>query len=132
MNILFWIICGLYFLVATKVDEWITISVLGFETETPQRFLEKPYLYKGVSTTLFFVLIVLLFFIDFKVIGGALIILFWFFSGYIGHHRAYYVYRKVIKEMIEYTEDENKKNELREALSKDDSALLDKILERTL
>ncbi len=128
MEIIFFVSCVLYFIIALKVDEWITIYTLGFGTETPERFLTNPSVYKGVSSLLFLVSVGLLFLIDFKIVGGIAIAIAWFLSGYFGHKMAYKKYRKVLKEMIEVAESEKERRELQESLTKDDIALADELL----
>jgi hypothetical protein len=61
MNIIFFTLAGLYFIVASKVYYWITIDQLGFGSQCPLLFLrnEKPYhyacwiLFGGAAASLF-------------------------------------------------------------------------------
>jgi len=50
---LFVILTVVYAVVAIKVDQWSTISYLGFKTETPQLFLSNPSLYHRTRILLF-------------------------------------------------------------------------------
>lgn len=104
---LFLVLIALYAVVATKVDQWFTISRLGFKSYTPQGFIERPGLYHKTRVALFASSAVALIFaiavpwyfgaVALAVVGlGA----FW-----VGRKLAFSTYRQIHRELIEYESD---------------------------
>lgn len=99
-----------YAIVAIKVDQWFTISCLGFKSETPQLFLTNPKLYQGVRILLFAAAVVTLFYarnIPWY-LGAAVLAVVWLGAFWIGRILAFADFRRIHREMMEY--DENLKN----------------------
>lgn len=94
---------AVYAVVAIKVDEWFTISRLGFKTETPQLFLTNSQLYHRARILLFAGAVISLFFalaIPWYV-GVVGLFAVWLGAFWIGRKLAFNRYRQVCREMIE-------------------------------
>lgn len=119
----------LYALVSAKVDEWITISALGFKTETPLMFLQKPRLYDVVRSVLFLGAIAASFGMSTIpwYIGLGILALVWLGAGWVGRRKAFNNYRKVLREMVEHAETPKEKAEYEAASRKTDQELMDMV-----
>ena len=93
----------MYAVVAIKVDEWFTISRLGFKTETPQLFLTNSRLYHRTRILLFAGAVIALFFAPAIpwYFGAAGLFTVWLGAFWIGRKFAFNKYRQVYREMIE-------------------------------
>lgn len=102
-EVLFIIIALVYAVVAIKVDQWFTISRLGFKLETPPAFLRDSTIYHNARMVLFGGAVIALFFtsaIPWYVGMGGLFVL-WLGAFWIGRKLAFNAYRQVYREMIE-------------------------------
>ncbi|MEX2327626.1 MAG: hypothetical protein WD558_07830 [Pseudomonadales bacterium] len=104
---LFWFLIALYALVAVKVDQWFTISRLGFKTETPILFLTNPKAYHWTRMLLFGAAIAaLLFASNLALYSGAVaLVAVWLGAFWIGRKMAFSAYRRIHREMIADEED---------------------------
>lgn len=104
VNIILLIIVGLYVVFSLKVKEWLTISALGFRTETPENFIKNPLSYQLLAWILFLlpILIIYIFSKNFIATGIIVMFLLWLFSYYKGQKNGFKKYRLIIREMIEY------------------------------
>lgn len=92
-----------YFWFGAKVDQWITISALGFKSETSRGFLEQPRTYDMIRAALFFAALVCLF--GTKeipwYIGAIVLAVTWFATTWIGQRKAFSTYRRICREGIQ-------------------------------
>jgi|TARA_B110000208_G_C11331926_1_gene270302 hypothetical protein len=91
-----------YVLVSVKVDEWITISALGFKSETPMRFIQNPRFYDVIRSSLFIGAVALSFITqDISWYVGLIVLaVVWLMAGSIGRKKAYSSYRRILREMM--------------------------------
>jgi hypothetical protein len=126
---IFAIVGLLYFVVATKVDEWETISRLGFLICTPAHYLRKPQHYHYTSWALFWSAAISCFWFSIVPLawGVLALLLLFFLSGIIGHRKGFKTYRRELAGLLEVTkldgDEEMRANILRD-LHKSDSELL--------
>lgn len=100
---LFFTLAALYAVVAIKVDQWYTISSLGFKLETPELFLSHPKFYHRTRMLLFAAAVAVLFFTHtiqwyLGVVGLAGI---WLGAFWIGRNLGFADFRRVHREIIE-------------------------------
>lgn len=128
-EILVVVLALLYAVVSAKVDEWITISVLGFKCETPMRFLQNPTIYYVVRSILFLGAAASCFGMKAVPWYAGLIVLavIWLIAGIIGRKKAFATYRQALREMIEFAETSEEKKEYEEASRKTDEELMDMV-----
>lgn len=128
-EIVFIIFIVLYFLLAAKIDEWYTISALGFKSATPEMFLRKPWRYSIVRSALFLATIGISFFTTLVPWYICLVVLaiVWFVAGVVGRIRASNKYRLILHEMIEYCDSPEQRAELEAKSNKTDKELLDEV-----
>ena len=123
------ILALLYAVVSIKVDEWITISALGFKTETPMMFLQNPKLYEVVRSVLFLGAVVSCF--GMKAlswyVGLIALAVIWLTAGSIGRKKAFARYRQVLKEMVEFAETPEEKEKYDTASRKTNEELMDMV-----
>lgn len=102
----FLVLVILYALVTIKVDQWFTISRLGFKTETPVRFFMYPSGFQSLRIVLFIFTVMPI--IDLKVIPwyvGVLILAVVSLAAIlIGHKLAFNDYRRIHRELIAHEE----------------------------
>jgi len=130
---IFVVFAVLYFLVATKVEEWYTISLLGFRICTPEYYLLKPHLYHYTSWGLFwFAALSCIWFSIFPCSWGVLALLVLFvLSGIRGQGAAFKTYRLLLGEMLETAEDEGTRSGIAEGLRKTNSDLRHDLLRQS-
>lgn len=128
-EILVVVLAFLYAIVSAKVDEWITISALGFKSETPMMFLQNPRIYDVVRSILFLGAAASCFGMEAIPWYAGLIALaiIWLIAGSIGRKKAYAKYRQVLREMIEFAETPEEKEEYEAASRKTDEELMDMV-----
>lgn len=127
-EIVFFVLLLLYSVVSAKVDEWITVSALGFKMETPRFFLERPRLYGIVRSILFlgaaatiFAMTIIPWFIGLGLLGAV-----WLGAGWIGRKKAFSTYRKILRTMMEFEDNTPEQRAEYEAQSKKtDQELMD-------
>ncbi|MEI7678346.1 MAG: hypothetical protein WCK07_03025 [Betaproteobacteria bacterium] len=104
---LFVILTVVYAVVAIKVDQWSTISYLGFKTETPQLFLSNPSLYHRTRILLFSATVAALFLAHAIpwYLGAAGLAGVWLGAFWIGRSLGLSDFRRIHREMIEYDND---------------------------
>jgi len=128
-EVFFFILVVLYTLVSVKVDEWITISALGFKSETPMQFLQKPRLYDIVRSALFLAAIATSFGMMAVpwYIGFVILVVMWLAAGSIGRKKAFNKYRKILQEMMVYAESHEEQAEYEKASKKTDQELMEMV-----
>jgi hypothetical protein len=128
-EIAFLIISVLYARIAVQVDTWITISALGFKSETPLMFLQNPRFFDFVKSILFLGAIALSFgFTEIQWYFGLIIlVVIWLIAGSIGRKRAYSLYRQILKEMMETAETAEQRAEYEAASKKTNEELADMV-----
>ncbi len=113
--------------VAKKVVYFKSISRLGFKSETPLGFLRKEWIYHLVVWLLFSgVLVSSLFTLRpwwVGLIGLMILCLFLLIANIAGRNSALKKYREVLKEMIEFEEDEDQVQEYQSLLEKSDTEI---------
>ncbi|MCK5000396.1 MAG: hypothetical protein KAS23_12705 [Anaerohalosphaera sp.] len=126
-DIIFFVLVILYTLVSAKVDEWITISALGFKMETPEMFLKHPRYYDVIRSALFLSAIAVFFAMSTKYAGGGIIALAWFGAGWVGRKKAFKNYRQIIREMKFHEEDKEQRAKYESELNKTDQELMEMV-----
>lgn len=127
---MFAVLALLYFTIATKVDEWETITQLGFRTFTPENYLRNPQYYHYTSWAIFWFAAISCFWISIVPwTWGILVLLILFFvSGFIGHNKGINIYRQILVELLEAAkreDDEEMRAYILHDLQKSNSELLD-------
>jgi len=129
----FVVLMVMYALVSIKVDQWITIAALGFKTETPQMFLEKPRIYDVIRSALFvaaacsaFAMTVIPWYV-----GLGILAFVWLGASWIGRKNAFNDYRRILREMMEHAETASDRAEY-ETDSKRTDQELQEIAQRSL
>lgn len=128
-EVLFVVFAILYFTLSIKIDFWITISILGFQSETPVLFIQKPIYYEICRSALFLSAVATLFIIsEFPwYVGAGFLAFLWLSSGRRGRNKAFNAYRNIMKEMLEYAETEEEKSQYLKAMHKINQELMDEI-----
>lgn len=127
----FFTVLSLYVLLSTKVDEWITISALGFSIEIPPMFMQKARYFEAARAILFVGAGVLAFTMSIPWFAGiGLLSATWLVAGYVGRKKAYKKYRDVLAEMIEHAETDSEKLRYQEAAKKTDRELEEMVMVR--
>jgi len=122
---LFLALCHLF--IGKKISKWITISRLGFSSETPEAFLRHPAIYRLVSIFLFFVAFIPLLFTNNIIIFFGLIILLSIslIIAILGRKSGIKLYRNILQEMLDENKDLSAKEreEIKLELTKPDSQI---------
>lgn len=102
----FLVLVAIYALVAIKVDQWSTISRLGFKSYTPFFFLRNPRAYHVTRIVLFVAAVMTLLFTTAIrwYVGGIVLAVAWLGAFWIGRKLAFNTYRQIHREMIAYEE----------------------------
>jgi len=126
---IFIIFTMLYTLVSVKVDEWITISALGFKSATPMMFMQNPKIYDFVRSILFFGALAVSFMTpDMPWITGVIIlVIVWLAAGSIGRKKAFSVYRRILREMMATADTDSERVKYKEYSQKTDQELADMV-----
>jgi hypothetical protein len=92
-----------YFWFGSKVDQWVTISTLGFKLETPQRFLENPRIYDVIRSVLFLTACVCLLGTELIhwYMGAGILAAAWLATTWIGQRIAFSTYRQIWQEGVD-------------------------------
>ncbi len=116
----------LYTVVSVKIDEWITISALGFKSETPLMFLKWPRLYDVVRFALLLLAVMvalameeLPWYMGLVVLGAA-----WLGAGWIGRKKAFKNYRQILQQMMHSAEAPDEKHQYEAESKKTDEELM--------
>jgi len=124
---IFLVFVVLYLVVSSKVDEWITISALGFKSATPMLFLQKPRVYDIIRSILFLIAVAMCFVMTSIpwYVGLIILAVVWFWAGSIGRKNAFKSYRRSCLEMIEFAETPEQKAGYEKMANKSDQELLE-------
>ena len=125
-DVIFFVLISLYIIVSIKVDEWITISALGFKMETPEMFLMNPRVYDIVRSALFLCAVAAFFAMSIKHVG-VILVLAWLGAGWIGRKKAFKNYRRILGEMMDSAENDTERAEYEAASKKTDNELMDMV-----
>ena len=126
-DVIFFVLISLYIVVSIKVDEWITISALGFRMETPEMFLKHPRAYDIVRSALFLCAVAMFFAMSTRYVGGVTLALAWLGAGWIGRKKALNSYRRILGEMMDSAENDKEKAEYEAASKKTNQELMDMV-----
>ena len=128
-ELIFIVFTVLYALVSVKVDGWITISALGFKSETPMTFIQNPKIYDFVRSILFLGALAISFVTpDMPWIAGVIVlVVVWLAAGSIGRKKAFSVYRRILREMMAGADTDSDRVEYKEASQKTDQELADMV-----
>ena len=96
-DLIFFSLVTLYAWVAMKVREWVIISLLGFKWETPQGFMDQPWMYGLVRMALFLVAVGTAFTINSLpwYVGVCILAVANFVASLVGRKRAYATFRRL-------------------------------------
>ena len=130
-DIIFFLLVSLYSFIATKIIVWRTLSILGFESESPVMYLQNPLRYEAFRSALFLLAIASYFFTASVpgYIALPLLAASWYMSVRIGKRWAFSRYRSIIKEMIVFAEDDDERQRYREEIKKSNKELIDQVIE---
>lgn len=123
---LFLFIVLLYFLLAAKIVAWRTLSLFGFDTELPFLYLKHPLRFEAARSALFLFAVVA-FFLAPSISGFVAVpLLFasWYTSGQLGRRRAFSKYRSIMREMVEFAENNKERQDYLIEMRKTDKELL--------
>ena len=122
----------LYGLLSAKVDEWITISVLGFRSETPRLFLESPKSYDIARSVLFIITLVSSFGMTSVpwYVGLATLVIVWLLAGSVGRKKAYSNYRNILREMIPLADTPEQRKQYEDGAVLSDRELMEIVRQR--
>lgn len=100
-----------YLAIGIKVDQWITISLLGFKSETPLIFLKSPHILVRVRIGVFIAAAATLWGITFPwYLGGGALAVAWFTTAPIGQRLAFNDFRRICQELAETAETVDEKS----------------------
>ena len=123
-DVIFFLLVLLYIVVSIKVEEWITISAIGFKIETPEMFLKHPRAYDVVRSALFIGAIAAFFAMYTRYVGGITLAVAWLGAGWIGRKKAFNNYRRILREMMDTAENDQERAEYEAASKKTDEELM--------
>ncbi len=128
-EIIFAILTVIYIIIAIKVDQWITISALGFKSETPAAFLRSPGIYNVVRSVFFIAAASSTFLIKTfpGYIGLLVLLVIWLVARLLGRRLAFNQYRYIMSEMENCTETKKEKSELIKEVRKSDQELQEEV-----
>ncbi|NLT51241.1 MAG: hypothetical protein GXX85_10020 [Ignavibacteria bacterium] len=123
------ILTVLYAIVSVKVEEWITISALGFKGATPMMFLQNPIFYKVVRGVFFlgavascFGLVAVPWYVGLLVLAVV-----WLAAGALGRKKAFAKYRQILQEMMASAESSEERAKYESESQKSNQELMDKV-----
>lgn len=126
MDLIFLAVLSLYLVVGIKVDEWITISLLGFKSHTPPLFLTNPRLYDWVRGGLFAAAAACLFRVTFAwYLGVGALYAAWMLTTWGGQHLAFKTFRTIMREVLDRADTDSDRQSALEYLNKTDAELRD-------
>jgi len=113
IDILFMILISAYLWFSIKIENWMTITYLGFPEETPLLYLKHSRIYTFIRALIFVLSIILSFFMTFIpwILCFLIVALFWVLSGKIGRDKAFNTYREIFTEAAITEENSDKKND---------------------
>ena len=119
----------LYALVSVKIDGWITISALGFKSETPMMFIENPMIYDVVRSILFLRALAISFMTPDMpwVIAVIILVIVWLAAGSIGRKKAFSVYRRILRDMTSAADTDSDRAGYKEYSQKTDQELAEMV-----
>jgi hypothetical protein len=106
-DIAFWALFAFYFLIGVRFDQWTTISILGFGSETPQAFLENPGGFQLLRTVLFLAAAASL--LEAAMpwpIGLTILGVGWFGTTWLGQTLAFRSFRAICRDLAQHGESE--------------------------
>lgn len=123
---IFLVLTMLFAVVFVKVDEWITISALGFKSETPPMFLRREGVYIVGRLILWFLAAAVSFAMTFIpwFAGIATLVVVWLGAGFVGQKKAFNHYRRILREMMESADTPEQKAEYETEAKKSDKELM--------
>jgi hypothetical protein len=127
---LFLVLAILYFAASIQIDNWTTISILGFRSETPLFFIQKPGFYNFIRSAVFLGAAATLFIVSALpwYMGAGFLAFLWFYAGTLGRKKAFAKYREIMGEMLEFAETDEEKSQYIVELQKTDQELMDETL----
>ncbi len=126
INVFFLIFLSLYLVVGIKIDQWTTISLLGFKFQTPQLFMINPRIYNVVRWLIFVATVACIFGITFAwYFGAGALLIAWFATTWIGQRLAFNRFRAVCLEVAEHAETEENRTDALESARKSNAELRD-------
>lgn len=123
---IFLVLTILFSVVSAKVDEWITISALGFKSETPPMFLR----WEGVYIVGRLILWLLAAAVSFAMTfipwytGLVILVIAWLGAGRVGKKKGFNAYRRILREMMESADTPEQKAEYETESKKSDQDLV--------
>lgn len=126
IDLFFLVFLSLYLVVGIKVDQWTTISLLGFKLQTPQLFLTNPRIYDVVRGLILAATAACLFGVTFAwYFGAGALLVAWFTTTWVGQRLAFNRFRAVCLEVAEHAETEEDRTSALESARKSNAELRD-------
>jgi hypothetical protein len=125
-DIAFIVFLLLYLVVGIRVDQWITISLLGFKMATPLQFLKNPRVYDYARIAVFVVATATLLNVSFPwYFGAGALAAAWFITTWIGQRLAFNEYRRICQHLADTAETTDERSSALQSARKTNSELRD-------
>jgi hypothetical protein len=129
IDLTFLVFLSLYLLVGIKIDQWITISLLGFKSETPELFMTNPRIYDVVRRLIFAATAACLLGVSFAwYFGAGALLVAWLTTTWIGSRLAFNTFRAVCLDVAEHAKTEEDRTSALESARKSNAELRDKAM----
>ena len=129
IDLIFLVFLSLYLFVGINIDQWITISLLGFKLQTPEFFMTNPRTYDVVRGLILAATAACLFGVTFAwYFGAGALLVAWFTTTWIGQRLAFNTYRTVWLELAEHAETEDDRTSALEYARKSNTELRDMVM----
>lgn len=125
-DLFFLVFLSLYLVVGIKIDQWTTISLLGFKLQTPLLFLTNPRFYNLVQWLIFAATAACIFGATFAwYFGAGALLVAWFTTTWVGQRLAFNRFRAVCLEVADHAETEEDRASALESARKSNTELRD-------
>jgi hypothetical protein len=132
VDLAYWALLLLYVFLGVRVDQWTTIKILGFGSETPQAFLENPGGYALLRNALFLATAGSLIGASIPwLLGLGLLGAGWFATTWIGQALAFRSYRNIFAELAQNSETEEDRRFALDQGNKSNAELRDIVVKRS-
>ena len=128
-DLLFLVLVLIYFLFSLKLEEWLTISRLGFLSETPEGFIKNPraYFYIAYSILIVAVIVSIRTTVFPWYVSLGIIIFCFFASGIKGRIKAIKLYKEIISDLLKTEKDPETIKYIKEELNKSNLQIINRV-----